>query len=845
MPPIQNWNLFPLRTLRLAHQAILICAVLLVTATGLHSQQQPREFVRLVADFNPSPMTGNPVSFLVFNDRLYFSATDGTHGIELWQTDGTNVTRLTDISYGSVNSFVSSLKVFNGQIYFRATGTTNNLIDLELWKYDGVNSSQVAEVNPTGNAGVADLTEFNGVLYFTATDGSTGNELWAHDGFNTYQVVDLNSGPANSNPSGLMVYNGLLCFAASNSVSGTEFYTFDGFTLTSANINSGSANSNPSGFTEFNGILYFQATEPTGGAELWAFDGFSYYRAADIRNGTASSSPANFKVFNGNLYFAANDGVNGVELWKYDGVSAPVRVTQIASGSSSSSPANLQVYNNTLYFAAADTTTGTELWKFDGSNATRVADINTGSANSSPASLTVFNGYLYFAATDAPTSRQLWRFDGTTASRFARIHNGSSGSSVGPGAVFNGYYYLTASGISNVFYKYDGTNTTVVTTTYVPSFQSGMVVYKNNLHFASTGPSTTDQIWRYDGTNFVSLGGVFNGGFAELVEYKGNLYFRGRDSTHGEEIWRCNGTNVAFNTDIYPGTSSSSPFGLTVANGLLYFNATDAAGLGFFKFDGTNATRINGILTGSGGAVAYKGATYVSGSTNGNRNELCRYDGTNLTQVVQINAFNTNAASVVLLVFQNKLLFSANDGIHGSKFWLYDGTNAVPAGDHTKPSGFYPFVVADTLYFTAYQSSTGFELWKIDDTNTVQVADINPGLLDSLPIPHLAYNGSYYFEANDGANGTELWRLDPLSQLVRITSVARQGNDIKLSWTTPGGYSNVLQSANSSLNGSFTNNFSDRSAPILASTGTLVTISYTDPGGATNFPARYYRVRVP
>ena len=82
-------------------------------------------------DFNPTAANGNPGGLLVSNNKLFFLGTDGTHGIELWQTDGTNVTRLTDLSYGSVNSFIGTPVEYNGEIYFRGSGTTNGTINLE------------------------------------------------------------------------------------------------------------------------------------------------------------------------------------------------------------------------------------------------------------------------------------------------------------------------------------------------------------------------------------------------------------------------------------------------------------------------------------------------------------------------------------------------------------------------------------------------------------------------------------------------------------------------------------------------------------------------------------------
>jgi hypothetical protein len=76
-----------------------------------------------------------------------------------------------------------------------------------------------------------------------------------------------------------------------------------------------------------------------------------------------------------------------------------------------------------------------------------------------------------------------------------------------------------------------------------------------------------------------------------------------------------------------------------------------------------------------------------------------------------------------------------------------------------------------------------------------------------------------------------------------ITSVAVQGNDVLLAWTTTGGSTNVVQVTNGDVAGNYTNSFADLSPPIIPpGTGATAT-SYLDSGGATNQPARYYRIR--
>lgn len=85
---------------------------------------------------------------------------------------------------------------------------------------------------------------------------------------------------------------------------------------------------------------------------------------------------------------------------------------------------------------------------------------------------------------------------------------------------------------------------------------------------------------------------------------------------------------------------------------------------------------------------------------------------------------------------------------------------------------------------------------------------------------------------------------DPNSTPFRIAAVVRVGNDIRITWTTASGKTNVVQGTGGSIGGTYTNNFSDLS-PIIVPAGNSVTATnYLDIGGATNFPARYYRVRL-
>jgi len=107
-------------------------------------------------------------------------------------------------------------------------------------------------------------------------------------------------------------------------------------------------------------------------------------------------------------------------------------------------------------------------------------------------------------------------------------------------------------------------------------------------------------------------------------------------------------------------------------------------------------------------------------------------------------------------------------------------------------------------------------------------------------------------DANDDADGDGFTNLqeyqagtDPTdvnSSPFRITDVHREGDDVRVVWVPGFGTTNTLQSTAGTADGTYeTNDFTD----IFTITNTLGSVTnYLDLGAATNFPARYYRVRL-
>ena len=93
-------------------------------------------------DINPGEGSSNPTAITAINNLIYFSADDGIHGEELWQSDGTQAgtIRLTDINPGAKNSSPRDIESLDGSIYFTATQDQKGR---ELWRInpDGEDSN--------------------------------------------------------------------------------------------------------------------------------------------------------------------------------------------------------------------------------------------------------------------------------------------------------------------------------------------------------------------------------------------------------------------------------------------------------------------------------------------------------------------------------------------------------------------------------------------------------------------------------------------------------------------------------------------------------------------------------
>jgi ELWxxDGT repeat protein len=178
-----------------------------------------------LAQINPGPGGSYASGFTGFNGAVFFAADDGTHGSELFRTDGTRVGTAPLAKPASAGSSPSWFSPSSDQMLYSASGPQGS----EPYRTDGTAAGTrlVIDLRP-GPAGSNPLefTPFSGSFFFQADDGTHGIELWRTDGTagGTSLVRDINPGAPDGSPDWLTVWNGALYFRANDNVHGNELW---------------------------------------------------------------------------------------------------------------------------------------------------------------------------------------------------------------------------------------------------------------------------------------------------------------------------------------------------------------------------------------------------------------------------------------------------------------------------------------------------------------------------------------------------------------------------------------------------------------------------------------------
>ncbi len=379
-------------------------------------------------DIYAGVISSNPSNLTAFNGKLYFTAQEPTHGVELWSTTDVPVpTIVQDINVGTPGGSPSGLTVSGGKLYFAATDGTAH--GSELWSTDGTTTAMVKDINVgAGSGSPSALKDIGGKLVFTANNGLTGSEPWVSDGTaaGTQLIQDVNL--FGSGPGSFINVNGTLYFIASDPVHGSELWKSDGTTAGTTmvmDLNPGTASGIAPYGTSFplinvNGTLYFLGSTSTGtDSALYKLDNTG--TPVLVKNVIAGYVDwlINFTAVDNTLYFVNYDAGN-YYLWRSDGTAAGTVAVTDPSGVQVKDNQNSTFINvnGTLYFQGGSnswTINGAELYKIDANgNQVMVQDLAPGNyVGSTPSNLTNVGGTLYFTATVGGVTG-LYSSDGTT-----------------------------------------------------------------------------------------------------------------------------------------------------------------------------------------------------------------------------------------------------------------------------------------------------------------------------------------------------------------------------------------------------------------------------------------------
>lgn len=325
----------------------------------------------ILKDIHTGADSSMPHRFFAYNNLVLFLAKNAANGEELWKTDGTEAgtVLIKDINPGPAGCTSIELfpgfgfpvafytHQFNNKVFFTATDGTSAG---QVWGTDGTtaNTALLSDIVP--GLGIASIPLFDainvpGKFIFPVADGIDRSELWQSDGtaagtslFKSFTPADpsdipyiaLNFSFQNGNVVQNLFQGNTFFFVGSNTDNGTELWKSDGTlanTVMVKDINPGTGNgidlSGNISYLYTSMAFFFAANDGTSGNELWKTDGTTAgtTMVEDINSGAADADPLLSVVNNNKIMFSATDGDDplATDFFAVDGnfEPLPVRLT--------------------------------------------------------------------------------------------------------------------------------------------------------------------------------------------------------------------------------------------------------------------------------------------------------------------------------------------------------------------------------------------------------------------------------------------------------------------------------------------------------------------------------------
>lgn len=355
---------------------------------------------RLLTELSPGLAAGAvAATLLVVDDVAYFAGIDPEHGTELWVTDGTpEGTRLVrDLAPGPANGIVVRDPlgvVLAGKLYFFATDGEHGY---QLWSTDGTGTgTEAVSDSLTSLIGSTPFGSYSGVLLFSAYDA---------DGAGTFRLSASGAGierltATNVFTSRAATLGGTTLLGTTNPVGRppaepTGIYRTDGTRVGTVRLNG----HHPTCFAELDGRVGYAHA-----GQLFVLDEGTATRVVGV------APILDFVPFHRALYFMGGNGIDGLGLWRTDLTAEGTELVR-ALGTTATRPVQIadqlvfwasDAHGGVEVWASDGTGEGTR----------RLADIYPGTSNSTPRvvySMSMIDGALYLGLNDGQHGDEPWR----------------------------------------------------------------------------------------------------------------------------------------------------------------------------------------------------------------------------------------------------------------------------------------------------------------------------------------------------------------------------------------------------------------------------------------------------